>query len=72
MNIKLLMFHAATRVERLIQSIFGVSVASVPPARASVAGRSITRVGKVPAMRIPIRPWLPDVVTGAQGTPQTR
>jgi len=37
MNIKTMIIHTITRVERLVQSIFGVSVALVPPARASRA-----------------------------------
>jgi hypothetical protein len=37
MNIKTMIIHTTKRVERLVQSIFGLSVASVPPARASLA-----------------------------------
>ena len=46
MNIKTMIIHTATRVERLVQSIFGVSVASMPPARASLAEPPSARAEK--------------------------
>jgi len=46
MSIKTMIIHTAKRVERLVQSIFGVSVASVPPARASLAEPQPARSGK--------------------------
>ena len=46
MSIKTMIIRTTTRVERLVQSIFGVSVASVPPARASLAEPPSARSGK--------------------------
>ena len=46
MNIKTMIILTATRVEQLVQSIFGVNVASVPPARASLAKPPLARSEK--------------------------
>ena len=46
MNIKTMIIRTAKRVELLVQSIFGASASSVPPARAPIAGQMFVRVGR--------------------------